>query len=81
MKILIVENLPRKLTAHLEGYDCQTVVECGWSGKKNSGLLALADSQFDVLLTLDKNLPLQQDLGSVRISDLIRRARSDTGPR
>ncbi len=51
MKILIDENLPRKL--------------------------ALADSQFDVLLTLDKNLPFQQDLGSVRIAVLILRARSN----
>ena len=35
---------------------------CGWSGKKNVDLLALADPQFDVLLTLDKNLPYQQNL-------------------
>lgn len=76
MKILIDENLPRKLAAHLEGHECRTVVECGWSGKKNGELLALADSQFDVLLTLDKNLPFQQDLGSVRIAVLILRARS-----
>ncbi|MGB9620262.1 MAG: DUF5615 family PIN-like protein [Armatimonadota bacterium] len=77
MKILIDENLPRKLAAHLEGHECRTVVECGWSGKKNGELLALADSQFDVLLTLDKNLPFQQDLGSVRIAVLIIRARSN----
>lgn len=77
MKILIDENLPRKLTAHLIGHECLTVVECGWSGKKNGELLALADAQFDVLLTLDNNLPFQQDLGSVRIAVLILRARSN----
>lgn len=77
MKILIDENLPRKLAAHLEGHECRTVVECGWSGKKNGELLALADPQFDVLLTLDKNLPFQQDLDSVRIAVLIIRARSN----
>ncbi len=77
MKILIDENLPRKLAAHLRGHDCHTVVECGWSGKKNSELLALADPLFDVLLTLDKNLPFQQNLGSVRIAVLIIRARSN----
>lgn len=53
MKILIDENLPRKLAVHLEDHECRTVVECGWSGKKNGELLTLADSQFDVLLTLD----------------------------
>lgn len=77
MKILIDENLPRKLTAHLQGHECRTVVECGWSGKKNGELLALADSLFDVLLTLDKNLPFQLDLRSVRITILIMRARSN----
>jgi hypothetical protein len=54
MRILIDENLPRKLAAHLEGHECRTVVECGWSGKKNGELLTLADPQFDVLLTLSQ---------------------------
>jgi hypothetical protein len=57
MKILLDENLPRKLAEHIVGHDCSTVVLCGWSGKKNGELLALADPLFDVLLTLDKNLP------------------------
>ncbi len=35
MKILIDENLPRKLAGHLKGHDCRTVAECGWSGTKN----------------------------------------------
>jgi predicted nuclease of predicted toxin-antitoxin system len=77
MKILIDENLPRKLAAYLEGHECRTVVECGWSGKKNGELLALADPLFDVLLTLDKNLPYQQNLDSVRVAVLIVRARSN----
>jgi len=57
MKVLIDENLARKLAAHLEQHECRTVAECGWSGKKNGELLALADPLFDVLPTLDKNLP------------------------
>lgn len=40
-------------------------------------MLALADPEFDLLLTLDKNLPFQQDPGSVRIAVLILRARSN----
>lgn len=77
MRILIDENLPRKLGALLEGHECRTVVECGWSGKKNGELLALADPLFDVLLTLDKNLPYQQNLDSLRVAVLIMRARSN----
>jgi predicted nuclease of predicted toxin-antitoxin system len=77
MKILIDENLPRSLAAYLHGHECRTVAECGWSGKKNGQLLELADPLFDVLLTLDKNMPHQQDLGAVRIALLIVRARSN----
>jgi hypothetical protein len=42
MKILIGENQPRKLAAHLEGHECRTVVERALSGKKNGELLASA---------------------------------------
>ena len=59
------------------GHTCRTVVECGWSGKKNGELLGLADPQFDVLLPLDKNLPYQQNLATKQIAVLIVRARSN----
>ena len=66
MRILLDENLPRKLAGHLMGHMCRTVVECGWSGKKNGEWLGLADPQFDVLLTLDKNLPYQQNPAALK---------------
>ena len=77
MRILLDENLPRKLAAHLLGHECQTVLACGWAGKKNGVLLALADPLFDVFLTLDKNLPYQQNLQTKRIAVIIIRARSN----
>jgi predicted nuclease of predicted toxin-antitoxin system len=77
MRILLDENLPRKLAGYLTGHECKTVVECGWSGKKNGELLTLADALFDLLLTLDKNLPYQQDLTTKRLAVLILRARSN----
>ena len=77
MRVLIDENLPRKLASYLKGHSCRTVAECGWSGKKNGVLLALAEPSFDVIVTLDKNIPYQQDLRSNRISLLVLRARSN----
>jgi predicted nuclease of predicted toxin-antitoxin system len=77
MKVLIDENLPRKLAGHLKGHECRTVAECGWAGKKNGELLSLAEPQSDVLLTLDKNIPYQQDLQLGRIAILIVRAPSN----
>ena len=77
MKVLIDENLPRKLAGHLKGHESRTVAECGWAGKKNGELLSLAEDKFDVLLTLDKNIPYQQDLKLGRIAILIVRAPSN----
>ena len=77
MKVLIDENLPRKLGGHLKGHECRTVAECGWAGNKNGELLSLAEYQFDVLLTLDKNIPYQQDFKLGRIAILIVRAPSN----
>jgi predicted nuclease of predicted toxin-antitoxin system len=77
MKILVDENLPRRLVDHLSGHESRTVAECGWAGKKNGELLAMAETEFDVLLTLDKNLPFQQDLRSGRLAILIVRAVSN----
>jgi hypothetical protein len=37
-------------------WPCLAVQEAGWSGKRNGELLTLAQSKFDVLVTLDTNL-------------------------
>jgi hypothetical protein len=76
MKVLIDQNLPRKLAGHLKGHECRTVADCGWAGKRNGELLSLAELEFEVLLTLDKNIPYQQDLKLGRIAILIVRAPS-----
>jgi hypothetical protein len=43
----------------------------GWSGVKNGRLLRLAESQFDVFLTVDRNLPYQQNLSTYQISVVV----------
>jgi hypothetical protein len=45
-----------------------TVVIEGWSGIKNVKLLALAASNFDAFITVDKNLPYQQNTASLPIA-------------
>ena len=53
-----------------------TTQEAGWSGKTNGELLALAESRFDALVTLDRNLRYQQNLTGRKIAPVIIRARS-----
>ena len=63
MKILLDENLPRKLKNFLSEQGVSTVGEMGWSGKTNGELLALLHPNgFDVLITSDKKLHFQQPL-------------------
>jgi hypothetical protein len=38
------------------GHVCCTVQEAGWAEKQNGELLKLAETTFDVLVTLDTNL-------------------------
>ncbi len=44
MRILLDEDLPRRLGSLLVGHDVSTVPRCGWAGVKNGKLLALAAS-------------------------------------
>ena len=62
MKILLDECLPRRLKQSLTGHTVFTVPEKGWAGTKNGALLRLAASEFDVFITIDKNLQYQQNL-------------------
>jgi predicted nuclease of predicted toxin-antitoxin system len=62
MKILIDESLPRYLKRVLTSHDVRTVQEMGWAGVENGALLELAESDFEVFLTADKNIRYQQNL-------------------
>lgn len=59
------------------GHIFETVQEAGWAGKKNGELLYLAESQFDVLITLDTNLQYQQRLAARTIAIIVIRAKSN----
>ena len=63
MKILIDECLPAVLKRSFisEGHFCSTVREAGFGSKKNGELLALAEGEWDVLLTSDRNMRFQQN--------------------
>jgi hypothetical protein len=71
MRVLLDECVPRRLGRHLPGHECKTVPEMGWGGIKNGRLLALAQDRFDVLLTVDQKLQLQQNLARFRIAVLV----------
>lgn len=54
-----------------------TVSEHGWSGKKNGDLLRSAAEEFDVLVTMDRNIQYRQDLASHDLGLLLIKAGSN----
>ena len=79
MRALLDECVPKALKHGISSaaHTCLTVQEAGWAGKTNGELLDLAESAFDVLVTLDTNLRYQQNLTGRRIAVVVLAARSN----
>ncbi len=71
MRLLLDESVPSRFRRYLTNHAVQTVVAMGWSGVKNGKLLALAANAFDAFVTVDKNLPYQQNLSTLPISVVV----------
>jgi len=62
MRLLLDENLPKRLKLDFTAYEIYTVRDKGWNGIKNGELLQLLlANNFTALLTFDKNLQHQQN--------------------
>ena len=71
MRLLLDESVPSRLRRSLPTHQVSTVVEMGWSGVKNGKLLALAGCAFDAFITVDKNLPYQQNLATLPVAVIV----------
>jgi predicted nuclease of predicted toxin-antitoxin system len=62
MRLLLDENLPKRLKLDFPDHEIFTVRDKGWNGIKNGQLLnLLLQNEFDALFTFDKNLSYQQN--------------------
>jgi hypothetical protein len=62
MKLLLDDNIPKRLKVDFPGHEVYAVRERGWNGIKNGKLLELMiESGFHAFLTFDKNLQHQQN--------------------
>jgi predicted nuclease of predicted toxin-antitoxin system len=72
MRLLIDECVDQRLRLLFPEHDCQTARFANLAGLKNGRLLDAAEAAgFDVLLTVDRNIPDQQMLAGRKISVLI----------
>ena len=77
MKVLLDECVDSRLAPHLGALDVRTVAEQGWGGITNGKLLALAAAEFDVFITVDRNLSFQQHLPKFDIAVVLMIAKTN----
>jgi len=74
VKLLLDECIDRRLAKEIEGHEVVTVPQAGWAGIQNGALLRLAQAQFDVFVTVDRNLSFQQHLPQFTIAVIVLQA-------
>ena len=75
MRVLLDECVDTRLASHIQGFETRTVHDQGWAGISNGKLLALAQAEFDVFITVDRNLTFQQNLVSTGLALIVLIAR------
>lgn len=71
MKLLPDECVTRLLKREFVGHEISTVEEAGFKGFENGDLLKAAADLYDVLITVDPNIPHQQNISGLNIAILI----------
>ena len=72
MRLLFDECIDERLRLRFPGHDCMTARFAKLAGLKNGRLLEAAEAAgFDVLVTVDQNIPDQQNFAGRRISLII----------
>ncbi len=74
---MLDECIDRRFAREFGELEVRTVPEMGWAGIKNGELMKLAEPEFDVFLTVDRNLSYQQNLSKYAIALLVLKARSN----
>ena len=77
MKVLLDECVPKRLGRLLSEHDVITTPQAGWAGITNGELLQRASKDFDVFVTVDRNLAFQQNPSNLPLPVIVIHARSN----
>lgn len=77
MRVLLDECVDRRLARHLQQFTVRTVPEMGWATIKDGALLVLAEREFDVFVTVDRNLAFQQTIRKFALAVIVLAARTN----
>src|SRR5262245_25452758 len=76
MRLLVDECVDWRLVRDLRAHETRTVKQAGWEDLDDGELLKLAAREFDVFITVDKDLPNEQNMRRLDIAAIILRART-----
>ena len=71
MRVFLDECVDWRLSRNIVGHQVMTARQMGWTSIENGELLALAAQEFDVFVTVDRNLSFQQNLGVLSIPVIV----------
>jgi hypothetical protein len=72
MRIIFDQATPVPIRAYLERHTVRTAAQEGWDRLRNGDLLTAAEAtEFDLLLTTDKNMRYQQNLAGRKIAIVV----------
>jgi len=71
VRVLLDENLPLEFAAEIVGFPVATVRGLGWSGTQNGELMRRATPVCDVFVTMDRNLPHQQNIPALSFGVIV----------
>ena len=76
--MLLDECVTRHLKRDFAGHEVHTVEDAGYKGLENGDLLKAAAGAYEVLVTVDRNFPYQQNLAGLNIAILILAAKRNS---
>ena len=71
MRVLLDECVDRRLARELRPHEVRTVPQMGWAGIRNGALLTEAAPEFDVFITVNRNLAFQQSLARFDLAVIV----------
>jgi hypothetical protein len=79
VKLLLDENLPHQIRLELPGHEVITTAYMKWSGIENGELLRrAADAGFEAVITNDRGLEHEHNLGALPVAVIVLLAKANT---
>ncbi len=77
IRVLLDTCVPKRLARDLPGFEVRHATEEGWGDLDDGLLLSAMTGRFDVLVTVDQNIPYQQSLKARPFAVILLRAHSN----